>query len=250
MEGHSSIVIIITPKAARKVQENGVKWSNYLTPPLPPDWYTFSPWPIKMPPSTARTKSHTWNRFQVTSHGNSKLCIPKLSWSDFNSLWRHPLFYTVTIHPHMITLSDKDPSYFIDLYHKGPKHVEVGELDLNYSTQCKCLHHKEKPQLQVRCTKNKLKAQESFLAEILPLLKPIDTTTVIHTGEGAAKDMMQYLHKAQLFNHRIHWHCFLGDQHLADNLLKEFPNLKISIVPRFWIIAIYKKQSPRSLSTT
>ena len=40
---------------------------------------------------------------------------------------------------------------------------------------------------------------------------------------------MQYLLKAGLSNHRIHWHCFEGDQHLADNLLKEFPNLKISI---------------------
>ena len=121
------------------------------------------------------------------------------------------LFYMVAIHPHMITLSDKDPSYFIDQYHKDPKCVRVGELALDYSTQCKFLYHKKKLQLQAGCTKNKLKAQESFLAEILSLLKPIDTKVVIHTGEGTAKDMMQYLHKAGLSYHRIHWHFFVRD---------------------------------------
>ena len=55
------------------------------------------------------------------------------------------LFYTVTIHPQIITLSVKDPSYSIDQYHKDTKSVGVGELHVEYLTQCKCFHHKKNP---------------------------------------------------------------------------------------------------------
>ena len=147
------------------------------------------------------------------------------SWSKID-LHDPQLYYSIGLHPHLISSVTTDPSFFLQ-YLKEPRCVGFWEIGLDYTTTCRCSSHCGRNEKK-DCVKRKIRKQVKFLEHMLPLI-PEDVVIVVHTnGEGAANDMIEILIKGRKTKQGIHWHCFMGDSSLANRLLQTFPCLFLS----------------------
>ena len=151
-------------------------------------------------------------------------------WNQIDDQVTDPkIYYTIGVHPHRIFEQYQYPVKPIIDHLKNEKCVGIGEIGLNFTTNCQCKKHSTQDQ-KANCKQNKIEAQKTFLDNILYALKNIDTVIVIHSrGEGAAEAIRQWLLHYGLQNKRIHRHCFTGDMEEATIWMNTFPNMKFSI---------------------
>ena len=122
------------------------------------------------------------------------------------------IFYTIVIHPHMLHHHNQYNIGELLKHLDNPRCVGIGEIGLDYTTNCVCKDHHHEDQKK-KCTQEKIETQHSFLKILLPNLKNLQKVLVIHTrGNGAAEAMRNLLVKHNLQNKStsplLHWKLY------------------------------------------
>lgn len=135
------------------------------------------------------------------------------------------------VHPHLIQLNNVEIMFnrLQNELRKHPSAVAVGEVGLDFTTQCKCGVRHDKS----ACKSRKIQAQHIFLDKVLKLAHDLGKPIIIHCRDNnngeAAKGVLKAITSLNLTDMPIHRHCFIGTIEEFDEWSNRLPNCYFSL---------------------